>query len=109
MPALSSERTMLSGVLFYPWITLFVFLILGSLLYLNALDNPFQYDDSEVVVENRNIRDTANILSFFEDPGLSANDPKVAGHYRPLVISSYAINYAFGGLSPVGYHLVNLI
>ncbi|MDI6795264.1 MAG: hypothetical protein QME81_20780, partial [bacterium] len=29
-------------------------------------------------------------------------------HYRPLWSVSFAINYAIGGLNPVGYHLVNL-
>ncbi|MBI4524820.1 MAG: tetratricopeptide repeat protein, partial [Deltaproteobacteria bacterium] len=29
--------------------------------------------------------------------------------YRPLVVSTYAVNYALGGLNPFGYHLVNVI
>ncbi len=87
---------------------LLIFLFTGCVIYLNSLNNHFQYDDDVVVVRNVNIREAGNIPRFFLDPSLGANDPKIAGHYRPLVITSYAINYAVGGLSPAGYHLVNL-
>ena len=108
MPALTSVKLISSRALVHSFIILLVFTILGSGLYFNTLDNPFQYDDLESVAENRNIRDTDNILRFFKDPSLSANDPQLAGHYRPLVMTSYTINYVLGGLNPVGYHLVNL-
>ena len=109
MLALTSVKLISYRALVHSFIILLVFTILGSGLYFNTLNKPFQYDDLQSVVENRNIRDTDNILRFFKDPSLSANDPKFARHYRPLVVTSYTINYAFGGLRPVGYHLVNLV
>ena len=92
MRVLSSGNLMSSRALFHSYIVLLVFTILGGVLYFNALDNPFQYDDLASVVENRNIRDTDNILRFFKDPSLSANDTQLAGHYRPLVMTRYTIN-----------------
>src|SRR5206468_7626907 len=29
--------------------------------------------------------------------------------YRPVVMASYALNYAWGGEDPTGYHLVNVV
>ncbi|MBI5407207.1 MAG: hypothetical protein HZA18_05875, partial [Nitrospirae bacterium] len=59
-------------------------------------------------MENFHIKELKNIPRFFVDPRLSSSNPLHGGHYRPFVTTSYAINYAVGGLNPVGYHLVNL-
>ncbi|MBI5192676.1 MAG: tetratricopeptide repeat protein [Nitrospirae bacterium] len=85
-----------------------IFLFAGLLIYWNCLSNPFQYDDDGVVVKNTNIKDVKNIPLFFINPRLSESNPLYAGHYRPIVYASYAVNYAIGGLNPFGYHVVNL-
>jgi len=105
---MSKSSSIFPQVLTRSGLVLLIFFLIGSVTYLNTLNNPFEYDDDVVVVKNVNIREIGNIPRFFFDPSLAANDPKIAGHYRPLVITSYAINYTLGGLSPVGYHLVNL-
>src|SRR3989304_3701737 len=105
---MSKSPSIFTRVLSRSGLVLLIFLLIGSVTYLNSLNNHFQYDDDVVLVKNVNIREIGNIPRFFFDPSLAANDPKLAGHYRPLVITSYAVNYALGGLSPVGYHLVNL-
>ena len=105
---MSKSPSIFTRVLSRSGLVLLIFLLIGSVTYLNSLNNHFQCDDDVVLVKNVNIREIGNIPRFFFDPSLAANDPKLAGHYRPLVITSYAVNYALGGLSPVGYHLVNL-
>ena len=52
-------------------------------------------------VENPTIRDLRHALAPPTDRGLTVNG-------RPLVNLSLALNYAFGGLAPRGYHIVNL-
>src|SRR3989304_1700710 len=91
-------------------VILCLFAGIGILVYVNSLSNLFQYDDQVTVEYNRSIRTLRNIPYFFVKPRfLTANIlPQEAGHYRPFVVTSYAINYALGGLNPVGYHLVNL-
>jgi len=89
-------------------IILCLFTILGIAVYWNSLDNSFQYDDQLYVTDNLNIRSLKNIPRFFTHPRMLASDPYQAGHYRPLVVTSYALNYAAGGLNPAGYHLTNL-
>lgn len=70
---------------------------LAIVVYLNALDNPFVWDDRRTVVENASIR-----------PPLDVRALVYHDLFRPLVNFSYAANYAMGGLSVTGYHVANL-
>lgn len=93
----------------HPDVWIFCLLLMtGMLIYLNSLGNPFHYDDQPYIEENRNIRLLSNLPLFFTNPKTLSSNPSMVGHYRPLVVTSYAINYAAGGLNPAGYHLVNL-
>ena len=75
-------------------------------LYYNASGNEFHYDDFHSIVHNPHVRQLGNLPDFFIDPSLFSVDPRQA-MYRPLLLASYAINYALGGLEPAGYHLFN--
>lgn len=86
-----------------------LFLIIGFSVYWNSLDNSFQFDDEIVITYNKNIRSLSNTFNFFIKPGMISADPYSVKHYRPLVVLSYAINYAIGGYNPVVYHLTNII
>ena len=78
------------------------------IVYANTLGNSFHYDDSHSLIENRNIRTLSNIPRFFSDPALFSNESNMA-MYRPVVLLSYAVNYALGAYRPLGYHLVNIL
>jgi len=71
---------------------------LAGLLYLNALHNPFVYDDSHTVVANPSILTLTNIRA-------------IVGHdmTRPLVNASYAVDRALWGAGPFGFHLTNVL
>jgi hypothetical protein len=71
---------------------------MALLVYLNALDNPFIYDDHRVILENYSIRDLSNLRA------LLLNDV-----FRPVVNVSYAIDYVLWGLRPFGYHLTSML
>ena len=90
-------------------LVLIVFLVLAMAVYWNSTGSSFRYDDNLTVKQNHNIRSLKNIPGFFIDPRTMASDPIRAGHYRPLVVTSYTINYAIGGLNPTGYHFVNIL
>ncbi len=88
------------------WVYLII-LVLAFIVYANSLNNSFHYDDKFYIKDNFYIRDTGNIPASFRHPSyLSVGTP--SGHYRPLLFTSYAINYYFDGLNPIGYRLVNL-
>lgn len=73
--------------------------------YHNSLGGPFVFDDVPAIVENPSIRQLwppGPVLA----PGL---DGGVTVSGRPLVNLSFALNYAMGGGTVRGYHLVNLL
>jgi hypothetical protein len=72
--------------------------LLGGVVYLNALRNPFVYDDHHTVVENASIADVTNVRAI------------VAGALtRPIVNFSYAIDRAIWGTAPLGFHVTNVL
>jgi protein O-mannosyl-transferase len=71
--------------------------ILGGLVYVNALRNPFVYDDHHTVVENGSIARLSDLRAI------------VAGAVtRPLVNFSYALDRAVWGPAPLGFHVTNV-
>src|SRR5262245_17954474 len=73
-------------------------MLAAGLLYLNALHNPFVYDDYQVVVQNR------SLLGPFDLAGLVAHNVS-----RPLVNASYALDLRLWGPTPFGFHAVNVL
>lgn len=67
--------------------------------YWSGLRSPFVWDDDVAITTNQSIHQIADSLNP------PAETPVAA---RPLVNLSFALNYAFGELDPVGYHVVNL-
>ena len=82
-------------------------LLLPVLVYANSLQNPFHYDDAHSIVDNPHIRDLGKVPAFFVDPTLFSVDPDNA-MYRPLLLTSFALNYAISGYQVWSYHLVGL-
>lgn len=81
--------------------------VVVGLAYTNSLTGGFHYDDMHSLVSNPNIRDLGEVPRYFRDPAAFSADPDKA-MYRPLVVLSYAANYALGGDRPYGYHALNL-
>jgi len=82
------------------WIALLCVVVVVP--YLNSLDNPFIWDDSNAIVNNPTIRSLWPLWTPLQPP---AETPVSS---RPLVNLSFALNYALHGLDVRGYHLVNL-
>ena len=80
----------------------------GLLAYHNVLGHSFHYDDDHSILENPHVRSLANMPQFFVDPGTFSGMPE-ARMYRPLLLVTYALNYATSGYQPLGWHLVNMI
>lgn len=79
-------------------------------VYANSLDGEYHYDDEHSLLNNANIRVLANIPAFFgpQGPQYFSVDPD-KGMYRPLLLSSYALNFAWHGFEVRGYHWVNIL
>ena len=90
------------------WLDLVGLALVVCAVYGNSLSGSFHYDDFHSLVQNVHIRDLQRIPDFFLDPSLFSVDPDKA-MYRPLLLVSFALNYALGGYEVVGYHLVNVL
>ena len=72
--------------------------LLGAVVYLNALTNPFVYDDERTIVGNASVHQLVNWRYV------------LLGHlFRPLTNQTYALDYAIWGLRPLGFHLTSLL
>ena len=76
------------------------------LCYVNAVGNDFVLDDTRLIRDNLRIRSLANVPHLFASSYWDVAGPQAL--YRPLVLVSYAVNYAMHGLSPSGYTAVNI-
>jgi hypothetical protein len=78
-----------------------------AILYGSSLDGRFHYDDFHSIVQNPHIRELGNSAAFFVNTDMFSVDEDKA-MYRPLLLLSFALNYAFHGYDIVGYHVVNI-
>jgi len=84
--------------------SVFLILFITFAVYANTLQNEFtNWDDGPLIVNKKEIRslDFENIKRIF--------DYKASGTYQPVRVFSYAIDYHFWGLNPVGYHIHNIL
>jgi tetratricopeptide (TPR) repeat protein len=72
--------------------------LLSGLVYLNALHNPFVYDDHRLIEENRSIVNVLDLRAIV-----------LHSITRPLVNLSYAIDRGAWGTAPFGFHVTNVV
>jgi tetratricopeptide (TPR) repeat protein len=81
----------------------FLITIFIALLYFNSLGNQFTNWDDGMIYQNRSIRD----LSWEGIKKIFTLEPGNA--YQPIRMISYAVDYHFWELNPLGYHITNII
>ncbi|MDH4100381.1 MAG: hypothetical protein OEV28_07375, partial [Nitrospirota bacterium] len=91
-----------------PVFQLLSLVLVAICLYLPTLGFSFVWDDRSLILENWYIRDLGGIPGFFVsefrlDPLISTN------FYRPVVMSTYALDYFLWEENPMGFHLTNII
>jgi tetratricopeptide (TPR) repeat protein len=84
-----------------------VLAVISFAVYANSLSNGFVFDDESVVLSDPTIEKISNIPSFFS--GQMGFHKVIGSYYRPLVSSSYAIDYALWNFNPLGFHLTNIL
>lgn len=83
-------------------------LLLCCVCYANSLDGSFHYDDFHSIVDNLSIRSLSNVPAFFVNMDTFSADPE-KGMYRPVLLATFAVNYALVEYEAWGYLLVNLL
>ncbi len=79
----------------------------GLAAYANALAGSFHYDDMEGIVQNLSLRDLKNIPSYFVDPIIFRFTSRL--DWRPILQTTYALDYAIGGPGPAMFHVTNVV
>ncbi len=79
------------------FLTALLITVAGLIVYANSFFTPFIFDDTNHISYNPRIQQLWPLTQV------------IANTNRPVVDLSLAINYAFGGLQPFGYHLINWI
>jgi len=91
-------------------------LVVGALalgLYASTLGAGFVWDDEEIVVRNPLITSLGNLPAIFRTHAFAKVSAAAPGHdleyWRPVWVSTLALDHALWGLKPLGYHLTNVL
>jgi protein O-mannosyl-transferase len=79
--------------------------VVSALPFLPGIKGPFFYDDHNTIVMNPAVKAPNYSEYFYKLDTFSADQARM---FRPLVISSLALNWQISGPDTFGWHLVNL-
>lgn len=92
-----------------PWLVAMVVALIGVLPFVGSLDGRFLYDDVFLVESNAAVHDLTRVGQLWVSDFWSAVDAVPRLHYyRPVVMTSFALDWALWGGAPLGFHLTNL-
>ncbi|MEW6108612.1 MAG: tetratricopeptide repeat protein [Nitrospirota bacterium] len=83
-------------------ISLIIMVSVTFMVYSGVINGEFQFDDEKGIVENIAIKEPgrSSYNGFFMSLLYSG---------RPVTDMTFALNYRFGRLDPMGYHLINIL
>ena len=73
----------------------------------NVLGNSWHYDDLHSITNNPHLQSLREPLRFLLDPTQFSRDADKA-MFRPLLLTSFALNYAWSGFETWSWHVVNI-
>ena len=80
-------------------------------IFAGTFSNPFLHDDIAIIGDNPLVRESGRLLEAFQRDywAVIETNERRDRLYRPLTITSFALNHALGGLNPLGYRIVNAL
>lgn len=84
-----------------------ILLTICIIAYSSSLNSPFLLDDAHMIVENSFIKHPSYFVNFFT--GFVTSFPIPKGMCRPILMLTFAFDYANGKLNPLGYHIINML
>src|SRR5437867_1341358 len=90
------------------WLQCAAVAVLAAGLHLRTIGFDFVFDDLHLIVHNAYLREPWSALTCFGHDFWHGT-PFGAAYYRPVVISSLALNGRVLGWGPAGFHLVNVL
>jgi len=88
-----------------------VLFLLVILVWANALNNKFVWDDRFLILENKNLDMPLSKMTdaFTKSIWTISGFTKENIYYRPMLTLLVILNYKLWGPNPVGFHVVNLL
>lgn len=85
--------------------------VVSLICYWNSLECDLVHDDIFAIKENQDLHPSTPWSHLFKNDfwGKSMTDNTSHKSYRPLTIATFRLNYSLHGVSPFGYHLVNVL
>lgn len=83
--------------------------VIAILVYLPAFNASFTFDDIPIVEENTLVKSNDLAKIWTSDYWAGKIDATDRSLYRPLTVSTYAIQYAISGASPAPFHILNVL
>lgn len=102
---INSMKTRILNLIQNKWIILLFCLIFNLSLFSNTFQNDFVFDDLVVIRDNQILKNIKNLPQLFTSYYYSSS----AGLYRPLTMTSYALNYFLFGSGVWSFHLINIL
>ena len=75
-------------------------IVVALIVYSNSFYVPLQFDDIYHITQKKLTHDLGNFANLNTWKNVNS---------RPLAMLTLALNYRWGGASPTGYHILNLI
>lgn len=83
------------------WAAALALLALTALAYAPGVSSPLLWDDRDHIADNPRLQSLGGLAGVVSAPQ--------GRYYRPLIFASYAAERCAWGLSPIGFHLTNLL
>ncbi len=85
----------------------FLLAIAVATTFANVFGNSWHYDDLHSITGNPHLQSLREPLRFLTDPTQFSRDADKS-MFRPMLLTSFALNYAWSGLDTWSWHMVNL-
>ncbi|KAG9272126.1 transmembrane and TPR repeat-containing protein 3 [Astyanax mexicanus] len=89
------------------------FLLTGLVLgcFWNSLLCGFVFDDVSAILDNKDLRPSTPIQNLFLNDfwGTPMSEERSHKSYRPLTVLTFRLNYLLSQLTPLSYHLLNVL
>ncbi len=92
----------------HPLLHAALLLVVCGTLYSNNVRHDFFLDDSHAITDNLALRSLGNVPAYFTDAGMFSS-LRANVDYRPVLLTTYAVNYRLGGLAMPWWHATQVL
>jgi Flp pilus assembly protein TadD len=83
--------------------------LLAVAVYANTVGNGFVFDDRLLIEHNPIVHGEGSLSDVWLAPYHLGTRLTATSLYRPVTLSSFALDYRFNGTAPSGFHVVNIL